>query len=346
MAIRIGIIGAGSIFSDRHFPGLAQIPEAQVVAIANRSLESGQRIADAFGLKAEISTDPLALIARSDIDAVMIGTWPYQHCDYAIASLEAGKHTFVQARMAMNLEEARRMEAVAASNPQLVAQICPSPMALKCGPWFGRLIADGYAGTIHQVFVRSFMSSNFDPQRPIHWRDQKKYSGLNAIHMGILVEDIHRWFGTLKELSAHTQIFTQKRPTKDGASTEKVDRPDVVSIAGQFVSGAAASFTFSSIVPFATGTTIEAHGNKGSLICDLDTQTIKGAQVGDKGLKEISIPQEAEGAWTVERDFITAIQTGGGHPKTTFLQGVQYMAFTEAVARSVETGMTVRLSSL
>lgn len=345
MGIRIGIIGAGSIFRDRHFPGLAQIPDAQVVAIANRSMESGQRIAGEFGLKPDISTDPLALIARKDIDAIMIGTWPYQHCDYAIASLEAGKHTFVQARMAMNLEEARRMEAAAASNPHLVTQICPSPMALKCGPYFGRLIADGYVGTVHQVFVRSFLPSNFDPHRPIHWRDQKKYSGLNAIHMGILVEDLHRWFGTLKELSAHTQIFTNKRPAKEGATTEKVDRPDVVSVIGHFVSGAAASFTFSAIVPFATGSTIEAHGSNGSLICDLESQTIRGAQVGEKTLKEIPVPKDAEGAWTVERDFITAIQNGG-NPKTTFLEGVKYMAFTEAVARSVETGMVVRLSSL
>jgi len=31
--IRIGIIGAGGIFRTRHFPGLAQIDDAEVVAI-------------------------------------------------------------------------------------------------------------------------------------------------------------------------------------------------------------------------------------------------------------------------------------------------------------------------
>ena len=39
--IRIGIIGAGGIFRTRHFPGLAQIDDAEVVAICNRSEESG-----------------------------------------------------------------------------------------------------------------------------------------------------------------------------------------------------------------------------------------------------------------------------------------------------------------
>ena len=105
--IRIGIIGAGGIFRTRHFPGLAQIDDAEVVAICNRSEASGGKIAAEFGLRPDLMTDPYALIARDDIDAVMIGTWPYKHCEFVIKSLSAGKHAFVQARMAMNLREAK-----------------------------------------------------------------------------------------------------------------------------------------------------------------------------------------------------------------------------------------------
>ena len=76
--IRIGIIGAGGIFRTRHFPGLAQIDDAEVVAICNRSEESGGKIAAEFGLSPDLMTDPYALMARDDIDAVMIGTWPYK----------------------------------------------------------------------------------------------------------------------------------------------------------------------------------------------------------------------------------------------------------------------------
>ena len=49
--IRIGIIGAGGIFRTRHFPGLAQIDDAEVVAICNRSEASGGKIAAEFGLE-------------------------------------------------------------------------------------------------------------------------------------------------------------------------------------------------------------------------------------------------------------------------------------------------------
>ena len=105
--VRIGVIGAGGIFRSRHFPGLAPIDEAEVVAICNRSEGSGRKIAEEFGLEADIMTDPHALISRGDVDAVMIGTWPYKHAPFALEALEAGKHAFVQARMAMNLREAK-----------------------------------------------------------------------------------------------------------------------------------------------------------------------------------------------------------------------------------------------
>ena len=99
--IRIGIIGAGEIFRLRHFPALAKIDDAKVVAICNRSAESAAAIANEFGLDADIMTDPHALMARADIDAVMIGTWPYKHCPFVLESLDRGKHTFVQARICL-----------------------------------------------------------------------------------------------------------------------------------------------------------------------------------------------------------------------------------------------------
>ena len=89
--IRIGIIGAGGIFRTRHFPGLAQIDDAEVVAICNRSEASGGKIAAEFGLNPDLMTDPYALMARDDIDAVMIGTWPYKHCEFVLESLNAGQ---------------------------------------------------------------------------------------------------------------------------------------------------------------------------------------------------------------------------------------------------------------
>ncbi|MEX1022852.1 MAG: Gfo/Idh/MocA family oxidoreductase, partial [Dehalococcoidia bacterium] len=128
--IRVGVVGAGGNTRSRHIPGLQAIEGVEVVTVCNRSEESGRRVADQFGIP-NVVTDPRDVFDDPDVDAVCIGTWPYRHRDYTVAALEAGKHVLVEARMAMNAEEAREMLAVSRQHPDLVAQIVPSPLDFK-----------------------------------------------------------------------------------------------------------------------------------------------------------------------------------------------------------------------
>ena len=219
-SIRIGIIGAGDIFRRRHFPGLAQINDVELVAICNRSEESGRAIAGEFGLSPDIMTDPHALMARDDIDAVMIGTWPYKHCPFVLESLDRGKHTFVQARMAMNLREAKAMCAKA-EETGLGAQICPSPFGFKGHNVMRRLIDEGYLGEVRNVHARLFGGDVADSDKPLHWRQVARYSGLNALAMGIVVETVQRWYGYMRTVSAQAKTFTPERPL---ATEEEADQ--------------------------------------------------------------------------------------------------------------------------
>ena len=339
--IRIGIIGAGGIFRSRHFPGLAKVEDAEVAAICNRSEASGKKIAAEFGLSPDIMTDPQALIERDDIDAVMIGTWPYKHCPFVLASLDGGKHTFVQARMAMNLAEARAMYA-RGQEAGLVTQICPSPMGMK-GDWLmQRLVREGYLGEIYNVYSRSLSGGNSDPNTPLHWRQVDRFSGLNALNMGILVEVIHRWFGYMNTVSAQAETAIKTRPLADGEGAGSVERPDTVNILGRMENGATAAFLFSGVTRFGMDPQVEAYGSDGTLVYKLGSDTILGGKAGDDGLKEIPIPEDEAREWTVEQDFVDAIK-GGPQGDTSFYNGVKYMEFTEAVFRSVERGETVNL---
>ena len=344
--IRIGIIGAGNIFRRRHFPGLAKIDNAQVVAICNRGEESARAIAAEFDLDPDIMTDPHALMARDDIDAVMIGTWPYKHCPYVLESLDRGKHTFVQARMAMNLREAKAMYAKA-EETGLGAQICPSPFGLKGHNVMRRLIDDGYLGEIRNVHARFLGGDAADPEKPLHWRQIARYSGLNALVMGIVVETVQRWYGYMKSVSAQEKTFTNERPitgceSTGPESTGSVERPDTVYVTGEMESGATAAFLFSGVAHHGVEPQIEAYGTNGTLIYNLKTDTILGAQAGDPGFTEIHVPDDEAKEWTVEQDFINLIKTGAP-AWTSFSEGVKYMEFTEAVFRSAERAALVNL---
>ena len=77
--IRIGLVGAGANTRLRHIPGFQAIDGVEVVAVANRSAASGQRVADEFGIP-RVFDNWQDLVNSQDVDAVCIGTWPYMHC--------------------------------------------------------------------------------------------------------------------------------------------------------------------------------------------------------------------------------------------------------------------------
>jgi predicted dehydrogenase len=342
--VRIGIIGAGGIFRSRHFPGLAKVKDAEVAAICNRSAASGRKIAKEFGLEPDIMTDPHALIAREDIDAVMIGTWPYMHMPFVLESLDAGKHTWVQARMAMNLREAKAMYA-RSEETGLATQICQPPHALGGDYYMRHLIADGYIGDVRNVVVHSMKPDLLDPKTPLHWRQIGRYSGLNTMAVGMLVEFVHRWCGYTASVSAQAETFIKQRPAGRG-KTGDVERPDTVNMLTTLESGATAVYLFSGTAKCAPSERIEIYGTKGTLVyhthVNIAQQKIYAAKGNATQLKELPIPKKYRRGWTVEEDFVNAIKTGV-NAESTFYQGVKYMEFTEAAFRSVEQGTVVRL---
>ena len=68
-----------------------------------------------------------------------------------------------------------------------------------------------------------------------------------------------------------------------------------------------------------------------------------GAARDAKQLEEIHVPADQCGRWRVEEEFIGAIRGEEPVRLTTFEDGVKYMEFTEAVARSAATARAVPL---
>src|SRR5438093_1777202 len=99
--IRVGIVGAGNNTRVRHIPGLQAIEGVEIVSACNRSRESSQRVANTFHIP-KVYEEWRELVAADDTNAIVIGTWPYLHCEVTCAALEAGKHVMCEARMARN----------------------------------------------------------------------------------------------------------------------------------------------------------------------------------------------------------------------------------------------------
>src|SRR5215831_17780778 len=228
--IRVGFVGAGNNTRRHHIPKLAAQPGVELVAVANRSVESGERVAKEFGI-GRVHGDWREIVAAADIDAVCIGTWPYTHCEMTLAALEHGKHVLCEARMAMNAAEGRRMLDASRRAPQLVAQLVPAPHTLEVDSTITRLVSDGYVGAVLAVELMGAQGRFAEPEAPLHWRQDISLSGHNVLNMGIWYEAMMRWLGPARRVTAMTKIAVPRRRDAAGAWHE-VRVPDHIDILG------------------------------------------------------------------------------------------------------------------
>ncbi len=340
--LRIGVIGAGANTRDRHIPGLLEQENVEMVAVANRTPESGRRVAEQFGF-GRVASHWTEIIEASDIDAVVIGTWPYLHCTATVAALEAGKHVMCEARMAMNASEARLMYRTAQARPTQVAQIVPSPMTLGVDRAIQRLVRDGYLGDPLVVDMQ-VGGTWLDLDGPLHWRHDMDRSGLNIMTMGIYYEALMRWLGEVVTVQAAGAVFVPQRLDEETGVVRAVRIPEHVDVTGRMACGAQYHLQVSSVTGLAGPPTASLYGSQGTLRFS-DGQLL-GGQRGDAELSVVEVSDSERGAWRVEEEFVNAIRGREAITHTDFATGVKYMEFTEAVSRSLQGGETVRLPLL
>ena len=338
--VRVGIIGAGSNVRAVQIPGFNATPGCEIVAVANRSLASSQRVANEFNIpKAYASWEQL--LADNEIDAVLIGTWPYMHRDLTLATLESGKHVLCQARMANNATEAREMLTASRRNSQLVSQLVPTSTSYVIDNVLKRLLAENYVGEVLSVEVQRVRRSFADYNGELDWRHNREFSGLNILNLGSTYESMMRWFGTGNRVTAQTKIHVDRRRNENGDAIP-VSLPDHVDVLYELQNGAQVHMRFSETTGLSAGNQTWIHGSEGTIHVD-NGLNIFGGRRGEPQLSPIANPQSEQAYYRVEQEFINAIRGIEQVVMNTFEIGVQYMDFTEAVHLSAESGQTVNL---
>ena len=341
--LRIGVVGAGANTVSKHIPGLQAIDGVEIISVCNRSRQSSQRVADKFGIST-IYDEWWQLVTSPDTQAIVIGTWPYLHCPTTLAALEAGKHVMVEARMAMNAEEARQMLLASKTKPHLVTQIVPSPFSFGVDATIQRLISEGYLGNILAIEIRDHGDEFLNLKSPLSWRQDADLSGLNVMSLGIWYETLMRWVGEATSVTAMGKTFVKMRPERDSSKMKAVRIPEHINVLANMACGAQATFSISSVTGLIPTREAVLYGSAGTLRFANDK--LYGGQGGDESLHEIVIPSEEIGYWRVEEEFINAIRGLEEIKFTSFETGLKYMAFTEAVARSMAANKMIDLDSI
>ena len=103
--VRIGIVGLG--FGAEFIPIYQAHPDAELVAVAQRSQSELTAIADHFGIEGRY-TSLEAMLQDPDIDAIHINTPIGTHAELSVAALDAGKHVACTVPMATTARDIPR----------------------------------------------------------------------------------------------------------------------------------------------------------------------------------------------------------------------------------------------
>jgi inositol 2-dehydrogenase len=198
MSIRIGLIGAGRMGKVFAHTLAYNVPEVDLVAVADRDLQTSQEAAAHYGIPHSY-TDYQELLKRDDIQAVVIVTPTATHAEIIQAAAAKGKHIFSEKPLAQSLAMCdAAISAVAYAGVKLqlgfMRRFDPAYVMAK------QKIIDGVIGT-----PVMFRSTGRDPKRTSLEFARRENSGGLILDMGVHDFDLARWLMGSEVVRVHAE---------------------------------------------------------------------------------------------------------------------------------------------
>jgi predicted dehydrogenase len=271
--IKVGIIGYGSI-GRIHALAYQSIPlysegkiPVRLTGVCSTSPEK-RRLAMATAGFQWATPDYRELLASPEVDVVSICVPNHLHREIVTGALEAGKHTYAEKPLALNLGEAAAILEQAnrsgvRTGMAFVYRFVPAVMRAKA------MLDAGMLGRIYHFRMAYYRSKYIDPEIPATWRLQQKYTGGGALaDLGSHVIDMALCLlGEITTVRSATETFIPARRAADDPSRMvAVDVDDYALVQLRLKNGAVGTIETSR---FATGSTneviFEIRGSKGAL---------------------------------------------------------------------------------
>jgi predicted dehydrogenase len=120
--IRVGFVGCGEVTQILHRPTLYQLSDHfEVTALCDVSSSILEQLGKLWSVQT-LTTDYRELVARSDVDAVLIANPNAFHSEVALGAIAAGKHVLVEKPMCVTRREADQI-VVAQKKSNVVVQV-------------------------------------------------------------------------------------------------------------------------------------------------------------------------------------------------------------------------------
>ncbi|RUL88252.1 Gfo/Idh/MocA family protein [Tautonia sociabilis] len=289
--VRVGLIGLGNRGTALLRSAL-DLPEAEVVALCDleeRHRRRAQGIAEkARGRRPDDYDDPAALLARDDVEAVLVAVPNCWHITYDASALLAGKHLYAEKPLGLTLRECDALIAEADRRPEQVVHV---GFQRRSNPRFREgveLIRSGELGTPLEARA-SWTSSNGPVDGHNGWLGSREQSGDWMMEQGVHVWDWLHWiaggpparaFGT-----GRRDVFADLRPGRDVT--------DHYSVTLEWPDGFHASFVHSWVDPADdafTGISQRVVGTAGGFDFGTGTATFRDRSIPRRALHPGNLP--------------------------------------------------------
>ena len=355
--LRVGIVGAGWA-GEGHAFGFGACPRTEVVAIANRTRETAEALAERFDVPTVVG-DCRELIDHG-VDIIGVTTPGHTHHEITMAALEAGVHVLCEKPMAMNAQEAADMTRAAEDNG-LVGAIA---FTWRYTPTFRHtreLVDTGYIGEVREVHDHTMWASR--PVAVDGWMSRLEHGG-GVLYQGASheIDRVRTILGLEIVRVCGKPKYTQKRAVKlpdvkyfremmgwrPDKPLEEYDTVDVTADSGysfiaDFPNEVTGVFRAGAGQGRSVGRTVELYGDKGTLI--LSDGGLEHSPYGKREFEPVEIPARhgepfAPGMNVLNRlwselvdDFVDRID-GGDAEIASFWDGMKGQQVIDAVRLS------------
>src|SRR5690349_21239189 len=255
--IRLAVLSYWHVHANDYSKQAAEHPDTEIVAVWDDQPERGRAAAQRWG--GQYEADLPALLARDDIDGVIVVTPTNQHRDVMTAAAKAGKHIFTEKVLASTLKEANQ---ILTAVEQAGVKLTVSLPRLNAGytQAIQAILAAGQLGDLTEVRTRLShngairTAENPSGWLPEHFYDLEQAAGGAMIDLGCHPMYLARLFLGLPESVSARYGYVTGRAVEDNAVA-------VLSYPSGALGIVEAGFV-NRFSPF----TIELHGTEGSLL--------------------------------------------------------------------------------
>ena len=198
MPIKTAIIGYGRSGSTLHAGPLEKLDEFAVQAVCDVDRDALEKAGSRFNCK--LYEDHKELLAKEELDFIVIVTRSDQHAQMAQDCLLTGKNVLVTKPWAVNADEANAMIAAAKVSGKLLLPWLPARWGCDVRA-IKKIIDSGDIGRVYQVHrSHSIFSKRSD------WQTQRKFGGGYLLNWGPHLIDQPLQLRTQEVVSVYAQI--------------------------------------------------------------------------------------------------------------------------------------------